>query len=152
MCRYKTSGFTLIELMITVAIIAILAAVVVPSYQDYVRRGALSEAFSNLSDLRIRLEQFYQSNRKYGIDGETTPCGHDGTANRVSFTGMNTKFTFSCALGAGGDDQAYVITATGSGMSDGHIYTLNHANVKKTTKFKGNTVDKSCWLVKGSEC
>jgi type IV pilus assembly protein PilE len=153
MSRNRASGFTLIELMITVAIIGILAAVVVPSYQDYVRRGALSEAFSNLSDLRIRMEQFYQSNRRYGLDGQTTPCGHDGTDNRINFAGVSAQFTFSCALGAGGNDQAYVITAAAaSGPAKDHTYTLNNVNAKATTKFKGATVTKSCWLVKGTEC
>lgn len=150
------SGFTLIELMIAVAIIAILAAIVVPNYSDYVRRGTLSEAFANLSDLRVKLDQFYQNNRKYGTDGQTVPCGHDGTANRVSFA-LEGKFTYTCALSGTnpnpGLEHAYVLTATGSaGAAAGHTFTLDSDNAKRTTNFKGNTVSKACWLVKGSEC
>lgn len=149
-------GFTLIELMIAVAIVAILAAIVVPNYSDYVRRSTLSEAFANLSDLRVKLDQFYQNNRKYGTDGQTAPCGHDGTANRVNFT-LEGKFTYTCALSGTnpnpGLDQAYVLTATGSaGAAAGHTFTLDSDNAKGTTRFKGNTVSKDCWLVKGSEC
>ena len=53
-------GFTLIEIMIVVAIVAILSAIALPSYSDYVLRSKLPEAFSALSDQRIRLEQYYQ--------------------------------------------------------------------------------------------
>ena len=151
MSRYKTSGFTLIELMIAVAIIGILAAVALPGYTDYIRRSALTEGFSSLSDLRIRLEQFYQSNRNFG----TTACGHDGTANRIAFSSADGKFTFACALTgtSPNENQAYTLTATGaSGAAVGHVFTLNSDNLKGTTRFKGSTVSKPCWLVKGSEC
>ena len=62
-------GFTLIEVMIVVAIVAILAAVALPAYGDYVRRGQLPEAFSGMADLRVKLEQYYQDNRSYGTSG-----------------------------------------------------------------------------------
>ena len=48
-------GFTLIELMIAIAVIGILSAIAYPSYTDYVRRGQLAEAFANLSDFRVRI-------------------------------------------------------------------------------------------------
>lgn len=147
----QQSGFTLIELMITVAIIAILAGIVVPNYSDYVRRSALSEAFANLSDLRVKLDQFYQNNRNYGTDA----CGNDGTASRISFA-LGGKFTYACAFNGGGSNanQAYVLTAEGgSGAAAGHTYTLDSNNARGTSSFKGSTVtNKSCWLVKGNEC
>ena len=54
-------GFTLIEVMITVAVIAILAAVALPNYVEYVTRSRLVEAKTNLSDMRTRLEQYYKT-------------------------------------------------------------------------------------------
>lgn len=147
------AGFTLIELLVAIAVLGILSAVAYPSYTDYVRRGALSEAFSNLSQMSVKLEQFYQSNRSYGTVGQTPACGHDGTASRVSFS-ADGKFTYSCELtGSGTANQGFTITATAAtGPANGHTYSIDNTNLKKTTRFKGATVDKSCWLTKGSEC
>ena len=63
---HRRAGFTLIEVMITVAIIGILAAVALPSYVDYIRRGKLQEGFAELSTARVKLEQYYQDFRNYG--------------------------------------------------------------------------------------
>lgn len=153
--RNSSAGFTLIELLVAVAVIAILAAVALPNYNDYVRRAALSAAFADLSDMRIKMEQFYQNNRGYGASGEAIPCGHDGAANRVSFTGSGNNFTYACALTGpvGKVNQGFTITATGNiGAAGDHVYTLDSNNLKKTTAFKAGTVDKTCWLSKGSEC
>lgn len=144
------NGFSLVELMIVVAIVGILSAIVVPTYQDYVRRSSLQDGLASLSDLRIKLEQFYQSNRNYGDASAATPCGFDGTTNQVPFTSTE-NFAYTCAL-SGGGNQGYLITATGSGAAGGHVYTLDHNNARATTTFKGASVTKSCWLMKGQEC
>ena len=144
------AGFTLIELMIAVAIVAILASVGYPAYTDYVRRGQLQEAFAAMSDYRIKMEQYFQDYRNYGKD-DPGPCANGaGAPSWANFVPSNQKnFTFACQAAAGG----YTITATGSGGAvAGHVYTVNEANVRKTTQFKGEVVDKSCWLVKGGEC
>lgn len=147
---YRSKGFSLIELMIAVAIIGILAAVVVPGYTDYVRRSSLQEGFAALADQKIKLEQFYQSNRSYGTVDEAPACGNDGTTAHVSFA-SSANFSYSCTL-PGDDDQQFLLTATGSGSAAGHVFTLNHNNVRATTSFKGSASSKQCWLVKGSEC
>ena len=61
-------GFTLIELMITLAVIAILSAIAYPSYQDHVRRGVRSQGQQFLMDLAQRQEQFFLDNRGYATD------------------------------------------------------------------------------------
>lgn len=148
----RSTGFSLIELMIAVAIVGILAAIVVPSYRDYIRRSSLQEGFAALADMKVRMEQFYQSNRDYGIPGEDMECGNDGTAERVSFA-ATANFTYACTL-PGGDDQQFLITATGAGPAAGHVYSLDHNNVRRTVTFRGTTpaTPSSCWLIKGGEC
>lgn len=148
--RSAARGFTLIEVMIVVAIVAILAGIALPSYQDYVRRGAVTEAVARLTDYRVKMEQFYLDNRNFGgadcAIGTRTPDWSNFTATP--------HFTYACDLTNSG--QGYVITATGAaGMAMGHVYTQTQAltnNGRATTSFKGASVDKGCFLIKGSEC
>ncbi|MDQ0588313.1 type IV pilin protein [Variovorax paradoxus] len=145
-----SSGFTLIEVMIVVAIIAILASIAVPSYNDYVRRGQLPEAFNRLSDYRSKMEQYYQDNRNYGT--AANKCASDPTAASWNTFTASDHFSFSC-VASGATFQSYTITATGSGGPvTGHVYTINEAGLRKTTKFKNATVDQNCWLTKSATC
>lgn len=146
--RATSQGFTLIELMIVVAIIGILAAIAIPAYGDYVRRGQMVEVTNQLTDMRTRLEQFYLDNRNYGTG---TTCGNNGS-QVVSFAPTDARF-FNYVCTAANSAQTYVITATGiAGRVKGDVYTINQNSEKTTTKFKGQTVNKTCWLVNGSEC
>jgi len=152
--RRRSRGFTLIEVMITVAIVAILSGIALPAYFDYVRRGQLPEAFGNLADFRIKMEQYYQDNRSYGTS--STVCANVNTPAWANFVPSNQKyFTYTCTPSnlASGTYQGYTITATGaSGRVVGYDYTITSANAQTTTKYKGSTVTKSCWLSKGNEC
>ena len=146
--RRRTAGFTLIELMIAVAIVAILASVGYPAYTDYVRRGQVPEAFAALSDYRVKMENYFQDNKNYGVDGN---CANGTNAPSWSnFIPNNAKnFTFSCTSTA----TTYKLTATGvSGNVVGHEYTVDDKNQQRTVKFKGADSGKGCWLQKGSEC
>jgi type IV pilus assembly protein PilE len=134
-----SSGFTLIELMIAVAIVAILSTVAMPAYTDYVRRGTLTDAFGGLASAQVRMEQYFQDNRTFVSSGTT--CGSTITATSY--------FTFACA----GTASTYTFTATGvtGKASAGHIYTIDQTGAKTTTQFKGVAVTgKSCWLSKSS--
>ncbi|HEV7477153.1 MAG TPA: prepilin-type N-terminal cleavage/methylation domain-containing protein, partial [Burkholderiales bacterium] len=121
-------GFTLIELLIVVAVISILAAIAYPNYTDYVRRGNLQEAFANLSDYRVRMEQFYQDNRSYANAGN---CG------AAAIPGGNIKFfSYPCALNTtplAPAGQSYRMTATGTaGSVSGFVFDINERNVRRT--------------------
>ena len=140
--RHTSQGFTLIEVMITVAIIGILAAVALPSYTDYVRRGKLQEAFAEMATARVKLEQYYQDYRGYGTAGAS--CNTD-----AALPASTKYFDYTCTVGA--TNQTYAITAEGKADIDGYDFTLNQANAQGTTNFKGVAVNKTCWITKASE-
>lgn len=141
-------GFTLIELMVVIAILGILAAIAVPQYTDYILKSKLTESFNTLADLRTRLEQFYQDNRMYA-DGAGI-CGKEsgGTVRVAMPTTPTVKyFTYTCTSTNGG--QGFLLTATGQGFT----YTLNETNVKATTVAKtGYPTNTACWVYSKSGC
>jgi len=131
----QSKGFTLIELMIAVAVIAILSAIGYPSYREHVRRTQLQEAFAQLSDYRLRMEQYYQDNRTYAIPPALTVCGVPVPAPQ------NPRFNYAtpgCALdttAGAAAGQSYTMTATGNaGFVNGFIFTLNERNVRTTVQ------------------
>jgi type IV pilus assembly protein PilE len=127
----RSHGFTLIELMVTVAVVALLATVAYPAYTDYTRRSMLAEATSNLSDFRVRMEQFYQDNRSYANGG-----GACGAA--LPAAGDARYFAYACTLDTTAGmpaGQSYRASATGNAGSNvaGFVFTVNERNVRATT-------------------
>jgi type IV pilus assembly protein PilE len=146
------AGFTLIELMITVVIVAILAAVALPAYGEYIRRGQLPEAFTRLADYHAKLEQYYQDNRNYGSGGVCANAAGTGSWNTFTPTGNN-NFTYECVPGSSG--QQYTLRARGSvGRVIGHHYTINQNGTQATERFKGTTLSPAaaCWLTRSATC
>src|SRR5690554_7875076 len=81
----KQNGFTLIELMITVAIVAILASIAIPSYESYTRKANRSDGLDSIHNILIAQERYYADNMEYASDlvklgssanSMTTPRGH----------------------------------------------------------------------------
>ena len=147
-------GFTLIELMIAVAVVGILATIALPAYGNYVLRGKLAEAYTNLANLRVQLEQFYQDNRNYG----STACGTDTSGTAVVAMPAGVHFSYSCNL-TGGNNQFFTVTATGlpTDSTKGFAFTIDQGNNKATIVtaavppgWSGST---TCWVTKpGGTC
>ncbi|MFG6446900.1 type IV pilin protein [Roseateles sp. BYS180W] len=140
-------GFTLMEVMITVAIVGILAAIALPSYQDYVLRGHLVDASTGLSTVAAQMERHYQDNRSYATVGAfTSPC-QGRTAERTF-----NHFVVSCAE----DPTAltFRLQAVGSGPTAGFVYTLDQAGGRSTTSARtGWNSCASKWILrKGEPC
>lgn len=71
--RLKTSGFTLVELMIAVAIISVIAVIAIPAYNGYITEARLATARSNIDSLRLFLEDYRLDNGTYvGPSGSTS--------------------------------------------------------------------------------
>lgn len=132
-------GFTLIELMVTVAIIGILASIALPAYTQYVQRGKIAEATATLSSLRVQMEQFYQDNRTY-VGGPCAPAA-----------GSTKYFAYACAAGQP-TATTYNIVATGAagqGMP-GYSYTIDETNTK-TSLLPDGSAGATCWITKSGE-
>ena len=140
-------GFTLIEVMITVAIVAILAMVAMPSYRDYILRGHLADASNGLATVRALMERHFQDNRTYATAGTfTTPCA--AAANTRTFN----NFVVTCASTP--TATAFTLQADGSGPAAGFTFTVTEADVRATTAApSGWTTCASKWLLrKGAVC
>lgn len=126
------SGFSLIELLIAIALVGLLTAIAMPGYREHMRRGAVEEAHAELMRGKVALEQYFLDNRTY----KEAPCP-TGTA----------RFTFTCEL----EEDGFTITAKGSGNVSDFEYTINEAGAQTSTAW--GTTSKSCWIIKkGGSC
>ncbi|MDO8464627.1 MAG: type IV pilin protein [Gallionella sp.] len=136
-------GFTLVELMIVVVIVGILSVVALPAYSNYVIRGKIPDATSNLANKRVKMEQFFQDNRTY-LAGPA--CNAD--------TATSQYFDFTCATAPGvvATTTVYTIAAIGKGSMAGFTYTIDQSNTKQTTAaptgWSASTMPTNCWITK----
>ncbi len=117
-------GFSLVELMIVVAIVAILAAIAVPSYQNQVRDARRADAVSVLLQSRQLLERYYSKNYSYA----DVPAGTVATKS-PNDAGTDTYYSIALASGA----TNFTLTATPQGGQVGDpcgALTINQAGVK----------------------
>ena len=142
--KSRVSGFSLLELMVVVAIVAILAAVAYPSYTQYVQRSRIAEATASLSEIRIRMERYYQDNRTY----ISTALGGNACGAPMP---PDDSFHYTCVA-----DTADTFLATATGVAGGmnaFSFDVNHNNLRRTTSFPDVTGTQDCWMTRrGDSC
>jgi prepilin-type N-terminal cleavage/methylation domain-containing protein len=144
--RPRTAGFTLIELMITVAIVAILTAIAYPSYRNYVLRGQIVYATNALSAGSANMERVFQDNRTYFAPAAyPTPC--PGTTVPTAPATPAGTFSVNCSilLAATANTPAqYTLQAVGAGATAGFTYTIDQSG-NQTTSI--TTPAPSAWII-----
>ena len=145
MTRTRAQGFTLIEVMVTLAIVSILAAIAIPSYSEYSRRSRVTEAFATLSAMRVKMEQYFQDNRTYAGSCVTPPP--PSVAPRPADT---QNFTYDCPGPPGANN--YTLRARGlvGTTMEGFSYTVDEQNVRTTVMTAPSNWPGSgaCWVTK----
>lgn len=137
--RRRGAGFTLIELMIAVAVVAILASVAMPSYAEYVRRAKVPVVLVQLTMFYTRMEQRFQDTRNYG-SGNACAIAPDPTTN----------FSMSCR--SSDDGRGFIATATGQGTLAGYTYTIDQDGRQRTLSHPKGVPTGDCWSLKGAVC
>jgi type IV pilus assembly protein PilE len=139
--KRTTSGFTLIELMIVVAVLGILGAIVVPAYGNYLMRARLAEAFTGLASVQTGAEEYWSNRHTYVDFDRDTP-------SRMPPDGENFTFGYS-----GATDSAYTVTATGRAKAAGFTYTIDQGGKRTSAGPAGWGSSSSCWIDrKGGQC
>jgi type IV pilus assembly protein PilE len=124
-------GFTLLELMIVAAVLAILAKVAFPNYQNYIKKARITDATSALADYRVKYENYFLDNKTYPA-ASTTCLPTTNTAPAM--------FTIGCVS----DASTYTITATGNSLMNSFNYTITETNTKASNTPWGSS--SSCWV------
>ncbi|HBO84711.1 MAG: hypothetical protein A2073_00425 [Deltaproteobacteria bacterium GWC2_42_11] len=147
MIMKKKNGFSLIELLITLVILAVLGAVAIPIYTGYITGSARSEAKSNLQTISLLLETYFADNNRYAQVGDAIPATYNwvnddaGTVTTDNFAAWLPSFQPQKATGGQAANYnyqlviasatTYTATATGvRGPVNGDSLTINQAGNK----------------------
>ena len=124
--------------MITVAILAIIASVALPSYRAYIQRSRLPAALDALTVIAAKMEMVYQD-RNDGTYGPGPGCP-------LASLGSAADFTLSCSITGSGS--GFIARATGSGNVAGYTYRINQLGAR-VTEAHPKGANASCWTTKG---
>lgn len=124
---YQPNGFTLIELMVTVAILAIIAAIAIPAYNGYVKTSRFSEAQSEIAAIKIAQEEYFLDNNTYF--GPVANAADPTAASNGLYTTQDANLeNFSIAISnapCGNFAVCYRVIATGKNNMTGESVTFD---------------------------
>lgn len=147
--RAREAGFTLIELMATIVIGAVLMAIAVPSYQSQVRKSRRTDAKNALLDLATREERFSSLNNAYTNDSASLGYGAGGFPQSVGSGYYNIGTTFTITAAQPGVAAAFTVTATpvGSQTKDTQCQSFGIDSTGKQSALdsSGNDATTTCW-------
>lgn len=127
------AGFTLIELLVAIVVVAILAAIALPSYTSYINKSRARGAGADLAALALNMENRYQLQLSYPVYSANT------AATNAVFSAWSptqaSNFSYSMVSTA----TSYTLTATGKGGNAGCTLTLNNLNTRTATAACGFT-------------
>ena len=119
--NHRSTGFSLVELLVTIMVIGILAAVAFGSYQSHIRKGRRADAQAFLMDLVQRQQQYFTDSRAYATDV--------ATLNNPVPASLSSFYTVQVATAATPPTFTITATAVGSQLSDGNL-TINNSGAK----------------------
>jgi type IV pilus assembly protein PilE len=147
--RHNVRGFTLIEVMVVVSIVAILAAIAYPSYQENVRRGRRADAQSVLLQAAQWMERYYSQNNRYSDAKDSSKNDVFKEKSGLTTTGSGGVAYYNITLSSvGSDDNSYTLTATrvaDSAQADDPCgnFAITNTGVKTVSGGSRSTAD--CW-------
>jgi type IV pilus assembly protein PilE len=153
----KSSGFTLIELMIAVVVVSILVAIAIPSYTNSVRKARRTEAKNSLLDLAAREERFFNTNPSIGYTSLAVNLGYAAAGSTVDMAstsipvGSNYYSLLISNIAAGSTTATPTYTLTATAINDQvkdttcTTFTVTQAGVQTSADASANDTTATCW-------